>query len=147
MHSSRIRTVRCSSHLGRRGGLPRGSVCLGGVCLPGGGVCLGRGVFQGGSAWGCLSGGVCPGSVCLSEGAEGGSACQMGVTPPLDRILDTRLWKHYLSATSFADGKKRNNCGEYCNSFFIRVFFWSPFLWIKLSTNGPTCEYYAPSIS
>ena len=27
-------------------------------------------------------------------------------TPPaVDRILDTRLWKHYLSATSFVDGK------------------------------------------
>ena len=24
--------------------------------------------------------------------------------PPLDRILDTRLWKHYLSATTVADG-------------------------------------------
>ena len=23
---------------------------------------------------------------------------------PVDRILETRLWKHYLSATSFADG-------------------------------------------
>ena len=44
------------------------------------------------SAWGVsASGGVCPG------------AC----TPPLDRILDTRLWKHYLSATSFADGNKQ----------------------------------------
>ena len=30
--------------------------------------------------------------------------------PPLvDRILDTRLWKHYLSATSFADGNNRRN--------------------------------------
>ena len=25
--------------------------------------------------------------------------------PPVDRILDTHLWKHYVSATSFADGK------------------------------------------
>ena len=24
--------------------------------------------------------------------------------PPVDRILDTHLWKHYLSTTSFADG-------------------------------------------
>ena len=32
----------------------------------------------------------------------------MGVCLPrggVDRILNTRLWKHYLSATSFADGK------------------------------------------
>ena len=39
---------------------------------------------------------------------EGGvSACQGGVSgrhPPVDRILETRLRKHYLSATSFADG-------------------------------------------
>ena len=28
-----------------------------------------------------------------------------GGTPPVDRILDTRLGKYYLSATSFADGK------------------------------------------
>ena len=47
-------------------------------CLPGG--CLSRG---GVSAWvGCLPGGV----------------------PIVNRILDTRLWKHYLSATSFAGG-------------------------------------------
>ena len=26
--------------------------------------------------------------------------------PPVDRIPDTRLWKHYLSATTVADGKK-----------------------------------------
>ena len=32
--------------------------------------------------------------------------CMLGyTTPPEDRILDTRLWKHCLSATSFADGK------------------------------------------
>ena len=30
---------------------------------------------------------------CLSE-------CMLGYTPPVDRILDTRLWKHYLSATT-----------------------------------------------
>ena len=27
--------------------------------------------------------------------------------PPLNRILDTRLWKHYISATSFAGGNKQ----------------------------------------
>ena len=54
MHSSRMRTVRCSGRL------------IGG-CLPGGG-----GVHL----------------------------------PSVDRILDTHLWKHYLSATSYADGIK-----------------------------------------
>ena len=28
------------------------------------------------------------------------------VPPPVDRILNTHLWKHYLSATAVADGKK-----------------------------------------
>ena len=74
-------TVRCSSCLLVRGYLPRGIVCpgvsaqgVGGWCLPGG---------------------------------EGGCWCIPACTeadPPVDRILDTRLWKHYLSATSFADG-------------------------------------------
>ena len=50
MHSSRMRTVRCSDRLG---GLPGGGVCLGCVCLGG---FLPSGVSsQGGvSTWGCL---------------------------------------------------------------------------------------------
>ena len=79
-----MRTFRCSSRL------------------------LGEGVSaqEGVSAWGCL----------LREMAacQGVSACRGGVwqTPSLlmDRILDTHLWKHYLSATSFMDC---NN--EICN--------------------------------
>ena len=58
MHSSRMRTVRCSGRfVGGRGGLPRG---------------------------------VCPRGWCST----------------VDRILDTCLWKHYLSATTVADGNK-----------------------------------------
>ena len=40
--------------------------------------------------------------------------------PLVDRILDTRLWKHYLSATTVADGNnqhiylKNNNGQFYC---------------------------------
>ena len=68
MHSSRMRTVRCSSRL-------LGGVCPGGLSAQGG---------------------------CLPQ-------CMLGHTsPPVDRILDTRLWKYYLSATSFADGKDMN---------------------------------------
>ena len=64
MHSSRIRTFRCSGNLvgvSARGrvvmsaweGVCLGGVCLGGICpgmsAQGGGVCLGRGVSdQGG---------------------------------------------------------------------------------------------------
>ena len=56
MHSSRLRTVRSSSHLlgegGRGGGVCPGSVCPGSVCP--GGLCV--------CPEGCLpTGGVCPG--------------------------------------------------------------------------------------
>ena len=59
MHSSRMRTVRCS-----------GRLLLG---AGGGGGCLPRGVYI--------------------------------TTPPVDRILDTRLLKHYLSITTYSDSK------------------------------------------
>ena len=126
-YSSRMRTVRCSDC---RGGvyLPRGvylpmgvylpggrctfwgCTCLGGTCqgevyLPGGGCTCQGGVpargctFPGGcTCWGCTYlGGVLAGGGCLPK-------CMLGY-PPMDRILDTRLLKHYLFATSFADGK------------------------------------------
>ena len=105
MHSSRMCTVRCSSRL-------LWGVCPGGVCLPGR-VSAGpsrRGGLPGGDLpRGCLSrGGVCLGGVCLPRGClPGGEGICSGVytsPPPVDRIPDTCLWKHYLSATSFADG-------------------------------------------
>ena len=72
-----MRTVRCSSRQ------PWGVSAQEGVCL-------GMGV----SAWGG----------CLPR--DGECLLPTGCTPPpMDRILDTRLCKHYLSATSFADGK------------------------------------------
>ena len=77
-------TIRCSSHLGG-GSAQWEGVCLLGVCLPAVGIWSG----------GCLpaQGGVC--------------ACQgVYTSSPVDRIRDTRLWKHYLSATSFADGNQ-----------------------------------------
>ena len=85
MHSSRMRTVRCS-------GRPlRGGVCPGGVCLGG---CLPRGICLGGvSARGCLPRGcVCLG-VCLPD-------------PPPCGKNDRHVWKHNLSATTDADGNK-----------------------------------------
>ena len=79
MHYSRMRTVCCSGHLGVEG--------MG--CLPGG----------------CLLGSVCPGSVCPAAKGQGICPAAWGCTPlPVDRLLDTRLWKHYLSATTVADG-------------------------------------------
>ena len=67
MHSSVMRTFRCSGRLGWGGWVSaQGVVCLGGVCL--GGVCLG----------GCLwEGGVCQGGVYL------GGLCLGCVRPPL----------------------------------------------------------------
>ena len=91
MYSSRMLTVRCSSRLPRGVSAWRGEVsgwrvfALGG-CLPREGVvCPWRGVS---------ARGVCPGRSVLG-----------GNLPPVDRILNTCSWKHYLSATSFADGK------------------------------------------
>ena len=67
------------------GGFPRGGLCPGGGLPRWGCVCLGEG---------CL-----PRVVCIP-------ACKGTDTPPLGRILDTRLWKHYLSATTVVDGSK-----------------------------------------
>ena len=71
-----MRTVRCSGRLG--------GVCKG-VYLEG--YMPRRVSAQGGRvfAWGCLPGGV--------------------HLPPVDRSLDTCLWKHYLPTTIVADGK------------------------------------------
>ena len=92
MHSSRMRTVRCSGrHVKRPGG-----TCLAG----GGGVCSGGGICPGG----CLARGcVCPGeclprgvcwweSVCVGVSAQGVGVCQTPPTPPpppVYRITDT----------------------------------------------------------
>ena len=51
----------------------------------------GRGCLPGRGVW--PEGGVCPGQV--SDPVHAGIH-----TPSMDRILDTRLWKHYLSATT-----------------------------------------------
>ena len=103
------------------GGGGRGYVSAGGVRLPGG--CL-----LGVSAWGCLPrgkwglpGGSDWGGVCLAGSvhaprtqrqtpllrSRGRNPPSPPPPPPVDRILDTRLRKHYFSATrsTVADGK------------------------------------------
>ena len=54
-------------------------------------------------------GGVCRGGVHPERNACPGGVCTSLL---VDRILGTRLWKHYLSATTAADGNKEmyNNC-------------------------------------
>ena len=71
-----MHTVCCSS---RRGGVYPSMHWVGGLypSMHWAGGCLPGEV----SAWGCLT------------------QCMPGYTPPVDRILDTSLWKHYLSAT------------------------------------------------
>ena len=113
MHSSRMRTVRCSGRLGgclSGGYLPRGGGCLPRGCLSRGYVCLGsvsaggclhRGVYLGVSALGvsaqggCLpsivsaQGGVCLAGVCLGGVCLGWGAYPGGCTPPpVDRMTD-----------------------------------------------------------
>ena len=101
----------------------------GGVCPGMMSVCAGLSARGWVSAQGCLpGGGVCPEGVC--RGARGNTphgprgrhthpgplhtgihtplptAC-WDIPPPLLTILDTRLWKHYLPATTVADGNYR----------------------------------------
>ena len=85
--------------VGGRVSAPGGSAPRRGVCLLQGGVW---------SRGGCLLGGVSAprgGSVC-SRGvsAPGGGVSQHALrqtpSPPVDRILDTHLWKYYLGPTS-----------------------------------------------
>ena len=84
------------------GCLPRG-VSARGVCPVG---CVPTGVFaQGGCIPACTMQGVCipacTGQGCVSQHVLAGRCllqCMLGYIP-LDRILDTRLWKHYLSRT------------------------------------------------
>ena len=85
----------------------RDCVCLGGRgrCLPGG--CLSKG--------GVCSGGVCPGYLPRGNICLGGLPKRVVHFPPVDRILDTHLWKHYLFATSFVDGKKITFYKDYSN--------------------------------
>ena len=105
MRTGRSLTVCCSL-------LPGGVCSRGGVPGPLGGVPgLGEGLFPGGVClvWGgvpglggvCSRGGVCVPGLGGVPGPEGCiPACTEADTLPVDRILDTRLWKYYLGPTS-----------------------------------------------
>ena len=95
-YSSRIGTIRCSGHLGG-----------GGWCLPSGGVCPG---------WCLPRGGVHPPTQRQTppDPEADTPPDPEADSPPdseadtllVDRIFDTHLWKHYLSATTVADGNE-----------------------------------------
>ena len=126
MHSSRMHTFRFSGHLGgclpgavfaygvsAQGGVcpreclpegcqPRGIICLG-RCLPGV-ICLGDVYPQGCLSWGCLPERF---TLHLPRPRSRHTLDREADTPAVDRILDTSLWKHYLSATTVADGNMR----------------------------------------
>ena len=53
--------------------------------------------------------------VCLAGGLSGWGVVYISL-PTVDRILDTRLWKHNLSATSFADGKNFKHIFNYTSA-------------------------------
>ena len=111
MHSSRMRTARCSAHLKGGGCMPGEMsawriVCLGVVCL--GDVCLGvvprrclprEGVSVGGGV--STEGVICLGGLPSGVSAQG-DVCLVGISPgvvpawgrckpPVIRILDTLL--------------------------------------------------------
>ena len=60
--------------------------------------CLSRGVFVYPWGWGCSGG------LCVQRGVY--PNVQWADTPRVDRILDTRLQKYYLSTTSVVDDNK-----------------------------------------
>ena len=102
MHSSR--TVRCSCRQGEGGVSRRVCVSRGGMCRGEGGVCLGVS------------------RVCVRVQGVCVHVCVQGVYTPssVDRILDTRLWKHYLSATIAAEGNNRTlECGRAWDKYGI----------------------------
>ena len=77
-HSSRMHTIRCSGwRVSASGVTVQRDVCLEGVYLGEGCLPMGMSAREG---------------ICLSSCWD--------THPPVDRILDTCLWKHYLSATT-----------------------------------------------
>ena len=113
MHSSKMHTARLVTISGEGGCLLSGvsalggGVCLGRGCLPwermsalGGDVCQGRG-FLPGEGVSARGGGFCQGRGFLPGG------CLPGGCTPINRIVDTRLGKHYVLATTVAGDKYR----------------------------------------
>ena len=83
-------------------------VVRGVVCMLEGGMHARGGVCMPGEAHSC------PEAVCMPRGwgvhtrwrACWGVGAVWDTHPPMDRILDTRLWKHYLPTTAVAGGNK-----------------------------------------
>ena len=88
MLSSRMRTVLGSGCRG--GGVSQHALCRG-VCIP---ACTGQGVSAQGGVYlrGCLPGGVCPGSVCVSQ-----HALSRGVSAPVHAGIHSSPWTEFLT--------------------------------------------------
>ena len=121
--------------------------CIPVGCVPPASVAVSeRGVCPGGSAWQGVSscqGGVClPGGVYLPGGDCPGGLCQGGVcpgrgvchTPPVNRMTDRRVIKHYLPATSFAG---RNNKWTLERHQWIKWYTPRPPAWASIK-DAPT---------
>ena len=79
--------------------MPKGMYAQGDVCPRG---CMPRGMYAQG--------------VCVRVQGRG---LPRGEYTPMDRILDTRLWKHYLSTTTVADGNEIHfGCNSWSKSLF-----------------------------
>ena len=86
----------------------------------GGGACLG-GMHARGA---CVPGDVHTWGACiLGACVPGGRGCVPH--PSVDRILDKRLWKHYLPATTVAGGNENSRLGNFCKLFNPVPGFWN----------------------
>ena len=100
-----MHTICCSGRLLGGGCLSRGVSVLRG-CLPWRGVCPEGGCLP----RGCLPGGSLPAGGCLPS--LSGEEVSGRHPAPVDRILDTRLWKHNLSV--------KNDVAKY-HHIFIKI--------------------------
>ena len=126
MHSSRMRTTRSltASRSISQGGMHAWG---GGACVPGRHACLGGACTGGHACPGdvCLGGHACLGGGCSRVCVPRGHACMpsracVPCMPPVDRNLDTRLWKHYLPTTTVAAGNKEQNVKDKIHYFLER---------------------------
>ena len=107
MHSSRMRTIRCSGRLS----CPAHPLLW---CMPPAMTCPSYHASPPATHIPCHA---CPPPTTHKISLATHAPPAMHPPPPVDRRNDTRLWKHYFSVTTVADGNHKN------------VNFISPYLW------------------